>query len=180
VVGVWLGIGATVLLLATDGSSLSPPPGPTLLLPVVLLVAAAGGTLFGRSEGWAEQGQADGVREGVMRIGGIAIQIGTAGQVRRSRTEKLTRWLLTAAAALTALACVLALLALLGEPDCSTNDSPPGWTDPLDALAGVAAIGGMTAAIGALLLRRWIAALISLAVCPIALLIVLASTCAFY
>ena len=59
VVGVWLGIGAVVLLLATDGNSVGPPPGPTLMIPVVLVVAAAAGTLVGRSEGWAEQGQTE-------------------------------------------------------------------------------------------------------------------------
>ena len=37
----------------------------------------------------------------------------------------------------------------------------------------------MAAGIGALLLRRWIAALISLVGCPVALLLVLVSTCAF-
>ena len=30
VTGVWLGLGAVVLLLATDGNSVSPPPAPTL------------------------------------------------------------------------------------------------------------------------------------------------------
>ena len=38
----------------------------------------------------------------------------------------------------------------------------------------------MAAAVGALLLRRWIAALDGLVVCPVAVLFVLASTCAFY
>ncbi len=47
-------------------------------------------------------------------------------------------------------------------------------------MAAVAAIGGMAAGIGALILRRWIPALISLIACPVALLFVLGSTCAFY
>ena len=64
VIGVWLGIGAIVLLLLTDGNSVEPPPGPMLMLPVVLLVAAAAGTLIGRSEGWAEQGHRTGCGSG--------------------------------------------------------------------------------------------------------------------
>jgi len=162
VIGVWSGIGAILLLVATDGSALAPPPGPTLLLPVALVVAAVGGTLIGRSEGWAEQSQIDGVRETVMQVG------------------KLAAWLTLAALALTSLSCVLALVSLLGEPDCGGNSDTPGWAGPLDALAAITTIGGMAAGIGALLLRRWIVALISLVLCPIALLVVLVSTCAFY
>ena len=88
VTGVWLGIGAVVLLLATDGSSVSPPPAPTLMIPVVLLVAAAAGTLMGRSEGWAERGQPNGVKEMFMQAGKLAIHIGTAGQLKRSRMSR--------------------------------------------------------------------------------------------
>jgi hypothetical protein len=180
IAGVWLGIAAVLLLLATDGNSLAPPPAPTLLLPVALLVTAVSGTLIGRSEGWAEQGQGNGVREMVMQVGKLALHIGSAGQVRRSRLERLARWLTAVALSLTAVTSVLALISLLGQPDCAGNARTPGWTDPLDALTAVAAIGAMAAGIGALVLRRWIAALVSLVVAPIALLVVLASTCAFY
>jgi len=180
VAGVWLGLGAVVLLLATDGSSVSPSAGPTLLVPVALLVAAACGTLVGRSEGWADQGPPNGVREMVMQAGKLAIGIGTAGQLRRSRLEWLARWLTTVALALTGITCLLAVVSLLGGPDCGGGEAAPGWTDPLDAIAAVTAIGAMAAGIGALLLRQWLAALISLVVCPIAVLLVLASTCAFY
>jgi hypothetical protein len=180
VAGVWLGIAAVVLLLATDGSSLKPPPAPTLLLPVALLVTAAAGTLIGRSEGWAAEGQPDGVGETVMQAGKLAIHIGTAGQAKRSRLERLARWLVTAALALTGLTCLLALLSVLGQPDCGGDGTTPGWADPLDALTAVTAVAGMAAGVGALVLRRWVASLTSLVVCPVALLLVLASTCAFY
>jgi hypothetical protein len=180
VTGVWLGIAAIVLLLATDGSSLAPPPGPTLMLPVLLLVAAAAGTLIGREEGWAEQSQAIDVRERVMQVGKLAVHVGTAGQARRTRLEELAQLLSTIALALTSVTCLLALIFVLAQPDCQTNGSPPGWTNPIDSVAAVAAIGGMAAGVGALLLRRWVAAAVSLTVCPIALLLVLASTCAFY
>jgi hypothetical protein len=179
VIGVWLGIAAVLLLLATDGSSLTPPPAPTLLLPVALLGAAAAGTLYGRSEGWAEWAE-NGVREMVMQAGKLAIHIGTAGQAKRSRLERLARWLTLAALALSAATGLLAIASALGGADCGGNGTTATWTDPLDAIAAVTAIAGMAAGIGALLLRHWLAALVSLVVCPLALLLVLASTCAFY
>jgi hypothetical protein len=180
VTGVWLGIGAVVLLLATDGSSVSPPPAPTLMIPVVLLVAAAAGTLVGRSEGWAEQGEPNGVKEMFMQAGKLAIHIGTAGQLKRSRMEELADWLSLATIGLTALTCLFAIVFVLGQPGCDASASPPAWTSPIDSVAAVTTIGAMTAAVGALILRRWIVALAGLVVCPIAVLFVLASTCAFY
>jgi hypothetical protein len=180
VVGVWLGIGAVVLLLATDGSSMSPPPGPLLMIPVILLVAAAAGTLMGRSEGWAEQGQADGVREMFMQAGKLVIDIGTAGQVRRSRMEELAGWLSLATVWLTAITCLFALVFVLAQPGCDASARPPDWTNPVDSVAAVTAIGAMAAAVGALMLRRSVVALVGLVICPVAVLFVLASTCAFY
>ena len=180
VIGVWLGIGAVVLLLATDGSSVAPPPAPTLMIPVVLLAAAAAGTLIGRSEGWAQQGQANGVMELFMQAGKLAIDIGTAGQVRRSRMQELAGWLSLATLGLTAITCLFALVFVLAQPGCDASASPPDWTNPVDSVAAVTGIGAMAAAMGALLLRRWIVALFGLVVCPIAVLFVLASSCAFY
>jgi hypothetical protein len=180
VTGVWLGIGAVILLLATDGSSVAPPPAPILMLPVVLLVAAAAGTLMGRSEGWAEVGQADGVRDKLKEAGKLAIHIGTAGQVRRSWMEELAGWVSLVTVGLTALTCLFAFAFVLAQPGCDASASPPDWTNPIDSIAAVTAIGAMAAAVGALLLRRWIVALVGLVVCPVAVLFVLASTCAFY
>jgi hypothetical protein len=145
-----------------------------------MLVAAAAGTLIGHTEGWAEESQGDGVRERVMQIGKLAIHIGTAGQAKRSPLEQLAGWLTLAALGLTGLTCVLALVFVLGQPGCDTDASPPTWTEPIDSVAAVAAVAGMAAGVGALVLRRWAPALISLAGCPVALVVVLASTCAFY
>jgi hypothetical protein len=116
VTGVWLGIGAVVLLLATDGSSVSPPPAPTLMIPVVLVVAAAAGTLMGRSEGWAEQGQPNGVMEMFIQAGKLAVHIGTAGQLKRSRMEELANWLSLATIGLTALTSLFAIVFVLAQP----------------------------------------------------------------
>jgi hypothetical protein len=179
VIGVWLGIGVIVVLVSTDGNAVSPPPAPLLMLPVVLLVAAAAGTLTGRSEGWAVESQADDLGERVLQIGKLAIHIGTAGQAKGSRMEELAGWLALAALSLTTVTCVLALIFILAQPGCDSSGGPPQWTDPIDSVAAVAAIAGIAAGIGALLLRRWIAALISLIGCPVALLLVLVSTCAF-
>jgi hypothetical protein len=178
VIGVWLGIGAVIALVAGDGNSVTVPPGPALMLPVVLLVAATAGTLLGRSEGWAETSQADGVRERVLHIGKLAIHIGTVGQARRSRIEEVARWLSNVAIALTALTCLLAIIFVIAQPG-GGSCTPPIWTDPIDSVAAVSAIGAMAAGLGTLLLRRWVVALISLAACPVALLLVLASTCFF-
>lgn len=179
VIGVWLGIGVIVVLVSTDGNAVAPSAAPMLMLPVVLLVAAAAGTLIGRSEGWAVQSQSDELRERVLQVGKLAIHIWTAGQAKRSRMEELARWLASAALALTGVTCVLALIFVLAQPGCSQGGGPPHWTDPIDAVTAVAAIAGMAAGVGALILRRWIAALISLVGCPVALLLVLVSTCAF-
>jgi hypothetical protein len=179
VIGVWSGIGVIVVLVATDGNAVEPPPAPLLMLPIVLLVAAAAGTLIGRSEGWAVQSQTDQIRERVFEIGKLAIHIGTAGEAKRTRMEELARRLAGAALILTALTCVLALTFVLAQPGCETGGGPPHWTDPIDAVAAVAAIAGVSAGIGALILRRWVAALISLIGCPVSLLLVLVSTCAF-
>jgi hypothetical protein len=179
VIGVWIGIAVIVVLVTTDGNALEPPPAPLLLLPVALLVSAGAGTLIGRSEGWAVQSQTDDLRERVLQVGKLAIHVGTAGQAKRSRIEEVARWLANASLALTTITCALALIFILAQPGCDTGGGPPHWTDPIDAFTAVAAIAGITAGIGALILRRWIAALISLVGCPVALLLVLVSTCAF-
>jgi hypothetical protein len=144
------------------------------------VVAAAAGTLFGRSEGWAEQAPGNGIREMFMQAGKLVVDIGTAGQVRRSRMQELAAWLSLVTVGLTALTCLFAFVYVIAQPGCDASASPPGWTNPIDSVAAVTAIGAMATAVGALLLRRWIAALAGLVICPVAVLFVLASTCAFY
>ena len=179
VTGVWLGLGAVVLLLATDGTSVSPPPGPTLMIPVVLLVAAAAGTLMGRSEGWAQQGQPNGVMEMFMQAGMLALHIGTAGQLKRSRMEELAEALARDDRADRAHVSLRRRLRA-GQPGCDASASPPDWTSPIDSVAAVTAIGRSPPRWALFLLRRWVVSLVGLVVCPVAVLFVLASTCAFY
>jgi hypothetical protein len=180
VIGVWAAIAVIVLLLLTGDASISIRAAPTLTIPVLLLVAAAVGTLVGRSEGWAAESPADGARASAITLGKLAIHIGTGGAARRSRIEALGRWFIYAALGLTALTALLTFIFAGAQPECGTGDSPPHWTDPVDSVAAVTGVIAIAAGIGGLILRRWIAALISLIVNPIAFLFILASTCAFY
>ena len=181
VIGVWLAIAVVIALLATDGDPVTIPAAQALTLPVILVIVAATGTLLGRSEGWAGQNQGNGVRDRVIHLGKIAIHVGTAGQVKRSRMEKLARWSAYWAVGLSALTLLLALiLTTVGQPDCGGGEGPAGWTDAIDSVVAVTAIGGIAAGVAGLVMRRWVVALVSLIVCPISLLVVLASTCAFY
>lgn len=181
VIGVWVGIAATALLLIAGDASITIRAGPALAIPVALLGAAAVGTIIGRSEGWAEGNPVDGVKGRARGAGKIAIRGGGGGAVQRSRIEQLAGWLSTAALLLTAVTVLLAVGYIVPQPECGGGAaSPPGWTDPIDSVAAVTGIGAIAAGVAALVLRRWIAALVSLVVNPIALLLIVASTCAFY
>jgi hypothetical protein len=180
VIGVWVAITVILLLLLTGGASVSIRAAPALTIPVVLLVAAGVGTLMGRSEGWANESPADGVRTRAATLGKLAVHVGTGGAARRSRIESLGRWFAYTALGLTALTALLTFVFAGAQPDCGSGDSPPHWTDPIDSVAAVTGVVAIAAAVGSLILRRWIAALISLVANPIAFLFILASTCAFY
>ena len=179
--GVWVGIAMIALLVVAGEASIRIRAAPALTIPVVLLGGAAVGTLIGRSEGWSDESPVDGVRERVIGFGKLAIHVGTGGAARRSRVAQLGRWISAAAIALTVVAAILAVAFVLPQPECPyADESPPGWTNPIDSAAAVTGVLAIAAGITALVLRRWIAALISLVANPIALLAILASTCAFY
>jgi hypothetical protein len=180
VLGVWAGIAIIAVLLATSGAAVTVSAAPALAIPIGLLVAAAAGTLVGRSEGWAAEPAPSGVRSTATGLGKLAIHIGTGGAAKRSRLEALGRWLADAALGLTALASILTVVVVTAPHDCNLAEAPPDWTDPFGSAAAVAGVVAIAAGIGALLLRRWVAALISLVVNPVAFLWLLASTCAFY
>jgi hypothetical protein len=169
------------LLVVAGEASIRIRAAPALTIPVVLLGAAAVGTLIGRSEGWSDESPVGGVRERVIGFGKLAIHVGTAGAARRSRVAQLGRWISAAAIALTVVTAILAVAFILPQPECPyADESPPGWTSPIDSAAAVTGVLAIAAGITALLLRRWIASLISVVANPIALLAILASTCAFY
>jgi lysylphosphatidylglycerol synthetase-like protein (DUF2156 family) len=180
VAGVWAGIAVIVLLVVAGEASIRIRAAPALTIPVVLAGAAIG-TLTGRSEGWAEESRVDGVRERVISLGTLPLCVGTGGAARRSRIEQLGGWMSLAAIGLTVVTAVLAVAFVLPQPECPYADErPPGWTNPIDSAAAVTGVLALAAGITALVLRRWIAALVSLVTNPIALLAILASTCAFY
>jgi hypothetical protein len=179
IAGVWTALGVTVLLLADSDAGVEVPAGPAYAIPVLMLAAAAVGTIVGRSEDWAAESQAEGLRGAALGIGKIAIHIGTAGEARRSRIDELARWFTYAALGLTALTGALGIIFVLAQPGCETSGGPPSWTTPIDSIAGITAILAVAAGIGGLFLRRWIPALIALVLNPIALFFILASTCAF-
>jgi hypothetical protein len=179
VAGVWLAIAVTALLLLTAGAGVEVPAAPAYAIPVLMLAAAAVGTLIGRSEDWASEGEAEGVRAAAMGLGKLAIHIGTAGEAKRSRMNELARWFTYTALGLTALTGLLAIVFVLAQPGCEVSGGPPNWTTPIDSIAGGTAILAVAAGIGALVLRRWVPAVICLVLNPISLFFILASTCAF-
>jgi hypothetical protein len=181
VIGVWVGIAAIALILIASEASINVRAGPALTIPVALLGAAAIGTIIGRSEGWGEESAVDGVKGQAKNLGKLAIHIGTGGAAKRSRLEQLAGWFSTGALVLTALTVLLAVAFIVPQPECGgASESPAAWTSPIDSVAAVTGIGAIAAGVAALILRRWIAALVSLVVNPVALLLILASTCAFY
>jgi hypothetical protein len=154
-----------------------------------MLAAAAVGTVVGRSQGWAETDPLSEARHGVTTLGKRALGgIGSRspdvlGQpVSGPRREAAARWFTIAALSLTGATVVLALIFMGPQPACggSETSGAPAWTDTLGAAAGVTAIGGIAAGIAALLLRRWVVAMISLFTNPVAVGLMVASTCAFY
>jgi hypothetical protein len=177
IAGVWSGIAATILLLLNDGDPVALPAAP-LYAPAVLMVAAAAtGTVTGRRQGWADTDAVAEARAGATAVGKWAL----GGLLRGSRRDTAARFFSTWAFAFTGATIFLALVFIPPQPACGGGGGePPGWTDAMQAIAGITLIGAIAAGIGALLLRRWLPALVSLVANPIALLLMVASTCAFY
>ena len=180
VAGVWAGIAVIVLLVVAGEASIrirAAPAGHSGL--VVLLGGAAIGTLIGRSEGW--------------RVEVASTESGSASSAsasRRSRRQEARLgapgssrpgwWMSLAAIGLTVVTAVLAVAFVLPQPGAVRRRAPPNWTTPSTwppPSPGCSRSRGRDHGPG---LRRWIAALISLVTNPIALLAILASTCAFY
>ena len=180
VAGVWAGIAVIVLLVVAGEASIRIRAAPALTIPVVLLAGAAIGTLIGRSEdgGWRVASTESGSASSASARGGLSV--GTGGAAGAPGSSSLG-WMSLAAIGLTAVTAVLAVAFVLPQPECPYADErPPGWTNPSTRPPPSPGVLALAAGITALVLRRWIAALISLVTNPIALLAILASTCAFY
>ena len=178
VVGAWSAIGVTALLVLTSDAAVTLPAAPVYTVPVALLTAAAVGTLMSRSEGWADESQTVGAGHAGELLK-LALHIGTAGALKRARLERLADWFALAALAFTAVTGLLAVAFVLSQPSCQANGTPPDWSDPIDAVTAVTAVTAIAAGVGGLVLRRWVPAVVALIVNPVAVFLILASTCAF-
>jgi hypothetical protein len=178
IAGVWSLIVASVILLETDDQVVGLPAAPLYSPAVTLIAAAVVGTVVGRAQGWATT---DAVAEA--RAAATSIGKGALGPlVADSRREAIGRFFSIWAFGLTAATVVLAFVFIEPQPACGGggNESPPTWTDTIGAIAGITIIGALAAGIGALVLRRWLPALVATVANPFALLFMAASTCAFY
>lgn len=182
ILGVWTGILGAGLLVLDDGDSPVSPRAAAVFAPAVIMLAAAGlGTIAGRVEGWAEPpGLVDDVRDGATAVGKRAINVGTGGAVARAQLDKLARWLTMGSLAMTAITAVLAVAFIGAQPGCEDSEIAPGWTEMVAPISALTAIAAIAAGIGALLLRRWVPALVVLVANPVVGLLMLASTCVFY
>jgi hypothetical protein len=189
VTGVWTGIAVTALLFVTDDDVVALPGAPLYAPSLAMLAAAAVGAVLGRTQDWAETDPLSEARHGLKSLGKRAFgEVSSRspdafGQPASGpRREAAARWFTIVALSLTGATIVLALIFMGPQPSCggSETNGAPAWADTVGAAAGVTAIGAIAAGVGALLLRRWVVAAISLAVNPIAIGLMIASTCAFY
>jgi hypothetical protein len=178
IAGVWSLIVVTVILLETEDQVAGLPAAPLYAPTVALIAAAAIGTLVGRAEGWGTTNAVAEARAAATSIGKGAL----GGLFADSRREAVGRFFSTWAIGLTAATVILAIVFISPQPACggSGGDDPPAWTDTIGAIAGVTIIGALAAGIGALVLRRWLPALVAIVANPLAVLFMAASTCAFY
>jgi hypothetical protein len=177
IAGVWALIAAIVIVLATDDQVVGVPSAALLAPSIALIAAAAIGTLAGRAQGW---GDTDAVSEA--RAAATSLGKGALGPFfEDTRREAVGRFFSTWAFVITAATVVLAIVFISPQPSCGgSGGEPPTWTDTIGAIAGVTVIAGLAAGIGALLLRRWLPALVATIANPFALLFMASSTCAFY
>ncbi|MGH2956820.1 MAG: hypothetical protein ACRDL6_07500 [Solirubrobacterales bacterium] len=181
IIGVWSGLLVVLLLLVDDETSVPIRAAPALAPAVVMLVAAGLGTIVGRVEDWDQPpGLVNDVKDGATAVGKRAIDIGTGGAVARAQYEKLARWLTLGSLALTGITAALAVAFIEAQPGCEGGEIAADWTETVASVSAISAVAAIAAGIGALLLRRWIPALIVLVANPLVGVLMLASTCAFY
>jgi len=146
-----------------------------------MIAAAAVGTVMGRREGWGDSDAVAEARAATSAVGKSVGKWALRPLLEESRRDAAAEFFTTWAFALSAATIALALIFITPQPACGgTGGEPPGWSDTVGAIAGITSIGAIAAGIAALLLRRWVPALVSLVASPAALLFMAASTCAFY
>jgi hypothetical protein len=125
---------------------------------------------------------------GAILLVAVVASLTTLGQAparpeQAPKAERAGRWVAIAALAFTALTVVLAVIDIQPRPSCGGAESPedaPDWADALIPFVSASAIGAIALGLAALLFRRWLTALASLVVTPLAYIIMIGSTCAFY
>ncbi len=157
-------------------------PAAPLYTPAVLMIAAAAvGNVMGRREGWGDTDAVAEARAGATAVGKSVGKWALGGLIVGSRRDAAGRFFSNWAFAFTGATVFLALVFIPPQPACGGGGGePPGWRDTMQAIAGITSIGAIAAGMAALLLRRWLPALVSLVASPLALLLMVASTCAFY
>jgi hypothetical protein len=159
--GVAFGIVVSVLLSVEPDDLIDAPARQAYLPSIAMLAAAAIGTVVIRLRSPAEA---------------------AAGAAPPAWIATVAPWLAAAAIGLTGLTVVLVFVFAGPQPECGSGDpeEAPGWTDLVGGAAVVTAALAVAVGFAAFLARRWIAALIAFVVNPFALLLMIASTCAFY
>ena len=154
--GVGMGVVMTVLLSAANG--LIDLPSAQMFFPCIVMAVIAG-------------------------VGGTHARIKDPEAVARPLWRDASPWARRAAATAIALTCLTALLTVIfmvPQPECESGSDGPGWTDAVAAAAVISAFAAFLAGVVALVFRRWFVALGSFVVSPGALLLLLATSCAFY
>jgi hypothetical protein len=161
-VGVALGVAAVMVTLRTEGGLVQVPGGPAFLPALAAISAAAAGGLVTRLQSPEP----------------APLRADEAGPV----WYRLARILALGGLALTAATVFLASAYANAQPGCGggENVSAPAWTDAVATVALFTTGGAVVLGVLALLLRRWVVALVSLFVSPTSLLFMAASSCAFY
>jgi hypothetical protein len=154
--GVSLGLLTVVLIYLSNPGLVDPPAWPAFF-PAIASVAGAA-------------------------VGGLVMRLEAPGA--EPEAAPLSAWYRAARVGglvLTAATLVLAWSYISAQPACGGGDaaSAPGWTNAVGVIALLTAGGAALFGLLALVLRRWVTALICFAANPTLLLFMLASSCAF-
>jgi hypothetical protein len=104
---------------------------------------------------------------------------GAAEALPRVSRGRLARGVAVVGWGLTGLTILLAWLFGAVQPGCGSEEQPPSWDDAVAAATLATVLAGVVVAVVALVLRRWVTALVWVLVGPAALFYLAASSCAF-
>jgi hypothetical protein len=148
----WLILVTVALLFGFPATEIDPPPAAMYAPAVAMLLAAL--------------------------VGG-ALTHGEADTLPRVSRGLAARGVLALGWGLAAVTILLAWIYGSVQPGCGSEEQPPSWDDALAAATLGTALATVAVAVVALVLRRWVSALVWVLVAPAALLYLAASSCAF-